>query len=208
MNKQAASKIFKLLLIVIITYGLYLSFFNPLPVDNDLLPAIAYFTIQSNILVVLALLFFLFAGHENRAMAIVRGGVMIYILVTGLVFHFLLVPNLPQYFAEGVIFRHHITHTIAPIGFILDWLLFDRKGLMYKSDLKYWVIFPMLYWTVTIIHGNISGLYPYFFMDVGAIGFAAVLTWFFALTTFFVILSFLIVRVDNMSLFKPKARSN
>ncbi len=191
------------MLIAIITYGLYLSFFKPLPVENDLLPAIAYFTIQSNMLVVLALVLFFFANHDKRTGAIVRGGAMIYILVTGLVFHFILVPDLPEYFAEGVTFRHHITHTIAPIGFILDWVLFDRKGLMYKSDLKYWVIFPMLYWIVSIVHGGISGLYPYFFMDVGAIGFTAVLAWFFALTAFFVILGLLIVHLDNMPFLSP-----
>jgi len=201
MNKQAASNIFKLLLVAIITYGLYLSFFKPLSVENDLLPAIAYFTIQSNILVVLALVFFLFANHGNRTAAVARGGAMIYILVTGLVFHFILVPGLPEYFAEGVTFRHHITHTIAPIGFILDWVLFDRKGLMRYSDLKYWIIYPLLYWIFTIIHGRISGLYPYFFMDAGAIGFAAVLTWFFALTAFFSILGLIIIRLDNMVFF-------
>ncbi len=204
MNKQTASSIFKLLLIATITYGLYLSIFKPLSVENGLLPAIAYFTIQSNILLVMALIFFLFAGHQNRVTAIVRGGVIIYILITGLVFHFLLVPGLPEYFADGLSFRHHITHTIAPIGFILDWLLFDIKGMMRNSDLKYWIIYPLLYWIVTISYGIIRGLYPYFFMDVGAIGFAAVITWFFALTAFIIILSFLVVRLDNMSIFKPK----
>lgn len=204
MNKKAASNIFKLLLVAIITYGLYLSFFKPLPVENGLLPAIAYFTIQSNILFVLVLVFFIIACNKNRTGAIFRGGVMIYILVTGLVFHFLLVPGLPEYFADGVIFRHHITHTIAPIGFILDWLLFDRKGLMRYSDLKYWLIYPLLYWIITIINGSMSGLYPYFFMDAGAIGFAAVLTWFFALSAFFIILGFIIIRLDNLPFFRPK----
>lgn len=201
LNNQPASIIYKLLLITIITYGLYLSFFKPLSVENGLLPSIAYFTIQSNILVVLALAFSLFTSRYNRAGVIARGGAMICILITGLVFHLILVPSLPEYFAAGVTFRHHITHTIAPVGFMLDWLLFDRKGLMRSTDLKYWIVYPMFYWLGTMIYGSISGLYPYFFMDPGAIGLGAVLLWFFILSAAFILFGLLIVRLDNLPLF-------
>jgi len=194
---RVISVLYKALLFTAVLYGLYLSIFKPEIIIENGLPALHYFTIQTNIMVALVLLYLIFKNGSERFSAIIRGGVLLYILVTGIIFHVLLVPALPEYFAEGVAFRHHITHTIAPVGFMLDWLLFDRKGRMLFSDLKYWLIYPLLYWLGSVTYGQFSGIYPYFFLAIGEIGLAAGLIWLLLMTTFFIMLGLLIIWIDR-----------
>jgi len=198
-SRRCIEKAYRVLLAAIILYGLYLSIFMPLRPDEGL-PAIAYFTIQSNILVVLALLYFIFNPGSGRFRAIMRSCVLLYIMATGLIFHIVLVPALPEYFAEGLAFRHHITHTIAPLWFFLDWLVFDQRGQMLYTDARYWPVYPFFYWLFSIIQGNYSGMYPYFFFDVRAIGLGAAILWLVALIAVFSFIGLILVWVDNQKL--------
>lgn len=188
--------VYKLLLLSAVLSGLYLSIFHLSDGFNGL--ALRYFTIQSNILVALAILFFLIYPRETRLRAIIRGSVLLSILVTGLVFHFILVPQLSDYFVGGIDLVNHLTHTIAPLGFILDWLLFDRKGQLKLADLPFWVIYPLLYWLVTVLQGAYTGFYPYFFMDVSLLGYGGALLWLAALIFFFSLLGLLLMGADRL----------
>lgn len=199
LEKRNIITVYRVLLMAVILYGLYLSIFMPLRPDEGL-PAIAYFTIQSNILVVLALLYFIFNPEPGRFRAILRGCVLLYIIATGLIFHIILVPALPEYFAEGLAFRHHITHTIAPLGFFLDWLLFDHSKQLRYSDARYWLIYPFLYWLFSVIQGIYSGMYPYFFFDVQAIGLGATILWLVALIAIFSVIGLILVWIDSLKL--------
>lgn len=191
-----ASVIYKLALLAAVSSGIFLSMFRPL--DYGLHP-LYFFTIQSNILVSLALVYFLLFYRPSRTRVIIRGSVMLSIAITGLVFHFLLVSNYPEYFSSGIDFRGHLTHTIAPVGFILDWLLFDKKKQMHFSHIRYWVIYPLLYWLFSVLRGSFSGVYPYFFMDVKEIGLGSALLWLMVLFVFFIFLGLLIISVDNLN---------
>ncbi len=199
LEKRNIITAYRVLLMAVILYGLYLSIFMPLR-PGEGLPAIAYFTIQSNILVVLALLYFILRPEPGRFRAILRGCVLLCIMATGLIFHIILVPALPEYFAEGLAFRHHITHTIAPLGFFLDWLLFDHSKQLRYSDARYWPIYPFLYWLFSVIQGIYSGMYPYFFFDVQAIGLGATILWLAALIAIFSFIGLILVWVDSLKL--------
>ncbi len=185
-----------MLFLFAVLYGLYLSIFAPV-FSFDGLPALSYFTVQSNILVVLFIVYAMLVPQITRFRTTARGSVLLYIAVTGLVFHIVLVPNYPEFFAGGVTFRHHLTHTIAPLGFFLDWLLFDGGGLIKAGDIKYWLIYPFLYWLFSTARGLAVGAYPYFFMDLNLLSPGTVLFWFLALSAFFVLLGLLIVFVDT-----------
>lgn len=187
---------FKMFVLGFVLYGLYLSFFVP-DFEIEGLPAISFFTTQSNILVAMALVYLITEPRHGRFRSFIRGSVMLYILITGLVFHVLLIPAYPELFADGVKFRYHLTHTIAPVGFILDWLLFERKGLMCCRDFKYWFVYPLLYWSGTVIAGRFSGVYPYFFMDINSIGLAFALFWLLFLMALFIPLGLLLIWLDN-----------
>ncbi len=198
-GKSMIITVYRAILVAIILYGLYLSIFMPLR-PGEGLPAIAYFTIQSNILVVLALLYFIFNPEPGRFRAILRSCVLLCIMATGLIFHIILVPALPEYFAEGLAFRHHITHTIAPLGFFLDWLVFDNSKQLRYADARFWPIYPSLYWLFSIIQGSFSGMYPYFFFDVQAIGLGATILWLVALLAIFSVIGLILVWIDSLKL--------
>lgn len=174
---------------------MYLSIFAPV-FSFDGLPALSYFTVQSNILVVLFTGYIMIVPRNTRFRTIARGSVLLSIAVTGLVFHFILVPYYPEFFAGGVTFRHHITHTIAPLGFFLDWFLFDTRGLIKVGDIKYWLVYPFLYWLFSTIRGLFVGAYPYFFMDLNLLSPVTVLFWVVALSIFFILLGLLIAFID------------
>jgi hypothetical protein len=183
------------LFISVVLYGLYLSIFVPV-FSFDGLPALSYFTVQSNILVVFFTAYIMIAPRNTRFRTIARGSVLLSIAVTGLVFHIILVPYYPEFFAGGVTFRHHITHTIAPLGFFLDWFLFDTRGLIKAGDIKYWLVYPLLYWLFSTIRGLAVGAYPYFFMDLNLFSPFTVLSRFIALSIFFILLGLLIAFID------------
>lgn len=187
--------LYRLALLAFVIYGLILSIFFP-EFSIDGLPALAYFTTQSNILVGLFLLYAITCPRSDRLHIFFRGSTLLCITLTGLVFHLFLVPNYPELFAEGVTFRYHITHTIVPLGFILDWLLLDKKGKIKIADLKYWLIYPALYWIFSMARGIIVGAYPYFFMDPNILGAGSIMLWLLFLIIIFTGLGLLLVALD------------
>lgn len=75
-------------------------------------------------------------------------------------------------------------HYIIPIMALLDWIIFDKKGRMKKTDPFIWLIFPFLYFIVAELDADLSSgfgvigdsKYPYYFMDVEQLGVIKVLT--------------------------------
>ncbi len=194
-NNYLASKIYKILLMAAVIYGLYLSIFY---VPHDLPPGLTLcsFAIQSNILVLLSTLYFLRFTESTRLRSIFRGTVLLSILAAGLIFHLILAPQLPAEPSNQFILANHLTHTISPLGFYLDWLLFDRKGQMQIADLPFWLIYPLLYGFVFVLQGAFTDYYPYFFMDPGAIGYREVLIWLGGLLAVFILIALLILKID------------
>jgi hypothetical protein len=145
-----------------------------------------YFTIQSNILVAAVTLSLrvdgLLRARAGRApataepggglaAAYLRGIAMLAISLTGIVFHTLLAPLLPS----PIGFDSHVLHTIVPIGFVLDWLVFSRKGRFRFRDVPVWVVYPLVYLAATLlVAAYYDGFYPYPFMDAATYGYGAV----------------------------------
>ncbi len=188
--------IYRIALLGAVLYGLTLSIFYP-EFTIEGLPSLAYFTIQSNILVALFLVYALISPRSDQLHNIFRGSVLLPIAITGLVFHLFLVPYYPELFGDGVAFRHHLTHTIVPFGFFLDWLFFDKKGQLYIGYLKYWLIYPALYWLFSMARGSFVGAYPYFFMDPGILKIGSIMLWLFSLLVIFTVISGLLVLLDR-----------
>lgn len=131
-------------------------------------------------------------------------GVMM-ILITGLVYHFILLPQKlaenPDYqiFTYGNIVVHYIT----PACMLLDWLLFDVKGKLSKWEPLIYVIVPFLYFIIASIYGYIhskapygQNAYVYFFMDFGKFGLAGVLQWTYLILICVLCLVYLIYYID------------
>ena len=159
----------------------------------------SYFTILSNILVALALTAPVVAPNSRLgrwfASEGVRAAMAMYIVVVGVVYHFLLAPTWnPQGLA---LLGNSLLHYVMPAAFVLDWLLFAPKGRLNWKDPAKWLIFPLIYGGWTLIQGALSGWWPYPFVDVGALGLGRVLLNFIGLLIFFLIVGLTVVAIDR-----------
>ncbi len=159
----------------------------------------SYFTILTNLVVAVALTGPAIAsdGRLGRWTTSegVRAAVAMYIAVVGLVYHTLLAGT---WNPEGLqLVVDQILHTVMPIAFVLDWLLFTPKGRLRWIDPVKWLAYPLLYGVWTVIHGQMIGWYPYWFIDIGELGWARAMTNFGALLVFFLALGLVVVALDR-----------
>lgn len=125
-----------------------------------------YFTIQSNIIVVVV--FFLLglatlAGRStSRALQLARACATTYIVVVGIVYNTLLVG------LEGGIsleWANWVLHVALPVYAAIDWILFgDRSKLAWNT---YWIVlvYPIVWIIVVLTRGATDGWVPYPFLD-------------------------------------------
>lgn len=131
-----------------------------------------FFTILTNILVGLAFTAPLLnpAGrlHAFFSRPIVRAAIALYILVVAVVYHALLsgIHN-----PVGLNALTNIAlHTLIPILYILDWVVFAHKAPMRYAHIPLWVIYPLVYGLFNIVRGMLTGFYPYPFIDISKLG--------------------------------------
>jgi hypothetical protein len=138
----------------------------------------SFFTILSNVLAAVALLLPLLAPDTRLGRFLDRPGVRTaitgYIIMVGVVYYVLL-RNLSER-AGWPLFFEHMLHYVTPPLFVLDWLLFvDKRELDWRPGLGA-LVFPALYIAWTLVHGAVSGWYPYPFIDVPDLGYPRALT--------------------------------
>ncbi len=133
---------------------------------------LGYFTILTNILVALAFSvpFFKDTGRLKTFFQrqSVRAAIALYILVVCLVYY-------------GVLAQIHETeglstvlnlglHLILPGLYLVDWVVFAKKGAMSFKHLPMWTLYPIVYGLFVIIRGHLTGFYPYPFLNIDEIG--------------------------------------
>jgi len=173
-----------------------------------------FFTILGNFLVAFAFAAPLLQSRHSRESGNllsffnrpgVRTAIGIYILVVGVIF-FLLLRHV--YRPTGLGWWLNISlHYLMPPIFLADWLLFVDKRNLRFAEIPYWLIFPLLYAVYVLIHGAVSGYYPYPFLDVSQLGYGRVLLDMAGLTVMFAILGVVFVAVGRALPVAPAARA-
>lgn len=132
-----------------------------------------YYTIQSNILVLLSLsASFLLSLIKNKKSSFffivhpaVRGALSVYIAITFFGFAIFL-----QKSGSGLSFTNFMVHYITPIYFLFDAIVsIPRRTLKWKY-IGPWYIYPAGYLILTIIYGSETGFYAYYFLDYSKLG--------------------------------------
>ncbi|AQR61834.1 hypothetical protein BZG35_09325 [Brevundimonas sp. LM2] len=159
----------------------------------------SYFTILTNILVALALTAPALAPDSRlgrwTASEGVRAALAMYIAVVGLIYHALLASS---WNPQGLLaVANQALHTVMPIAFVLDWLIFVPKGRLRWIDPVKWLAYPLLYGVFTVIHGQLIGWYPYWFIDIGELGWGPALINFGLLLVFFLVLGLIVAALDR-----------
>ena len=180
-------------------YGLMLAG-NPETSPAELtLNFFSFFTVLTNVLVAVALTLPVvwagtrlgrWAGSEG-----VRAGVILYAVVVGLVYHFLLHAAWdPQGWA---LIANVLLHYVMPTAILLDWLLFTPKGFLRWLDATKWLAFPVIYGGWTLVHGYAAGWWPYWFINVEELGVGKAALYFSGLLIFFLCAGLVVVAADR-----------
>ncbi|MCX3059800.1 Pr6Pr family membrane protein [Streptomyces beihaiensis] len=190
-----------------------------LSISTSVLRTLSYFTIQSNIL--LAVVLTLSAWHAWTARPplnpLLTGGALLFIAITGLVYHLLLANSSSGFSMVGdpdfVMTAPHqaanqLLHTVTPIGATLNWLLLTRPGTYRRHHAALWLTYPLAYFAFALTRGALMppgapARYPYPFLDVEAHGYADVLRNAVVLGLAFYALALLLVTLDRI---RPEAR--
>ena len=159
----------------------------------------SFFTILSNILVALALTAPVVAPNSRLgrwgASEGVRAAVAMYIVVVGVVYHFLLAATWnPQGWS---LLANNLLHYVMPIAFVIDWLAFTPKGRLRWVDPVKWLVPVLIYGGWTLAHGWLSGWWPYWFVDADTLGLGTVTIHFAGLLVFFLIVGLIVVAIDR-----------
>ena len=206
-DNKRFSFFFKLLIVLMGTYGLYKAcFFNKVSLEEHF----SYYTNLSNLICVIYFLIIIVRTVIVKKIDTkyygLKGAVVVMIAVTGLVYNFILRPFMSD--VEGVMdlhsFSNYIVHLIIPVMVILDWLLFDKKGNLKSKYSIYWLVIPFMYWIFICIRANFAkpfmytgSKYPYFFIDIEEFGVGIVIVNVILAIAAILLLGFILCKIDN-----------
>ncbi|TIV96585.1 MAG: hypothetical protein E5V85_17410 [Mesorhizobium sp.] len=99
---------------------------------------------------------------------------------------------------EGLFFICDVLlHYVAPLIFVLWWLIASADGSTRWRDISRWMIYPLAYLAYALIRAPFAGEVPYPFLDVAKNGAADVAVSALAITALFLGLCVLAVFVDH-----------
>jgi len=137
----------------------------------------SYFTIETNILVVIMLLMsaVAIAAGKNGKLDLFRSATTVYILVVGIGFSALL-SGLEGVKLTAVPWDNVVLHYIIPVAVFADFMTDrPRRKLPFKKALL-WLLFPIVYAIYALVRGGLTGWYPYPFLNPDVSGASSVVT--------------------------------
>ncbi|MDR3125641.1 MAG: Pr6Pr family membrane protein [Candidatus Nomurabacteria bacterium] len=201
--------VFRVLLVAVCLYGLVAIFSVSGFSGQELL---SFYTIDSNIAVLAFFSWLLFYTWRRPKQELpswcltVKGAVMFGIVLTFLVYHFILSPTLFSVsdgqwaFAQSPM--NIALHYIVPLMTLVDWLLFDKKGNFKRWMPLVWLAIPSVHLVFVLIRAQFSTFsltgshYPYFFIDIDTYGIGQVALNVLGLAVCLIILGYIFYLID------------
>ncbi|GLW35068.1 Pr6Pr family membrane protein [Actinoplanes regularis] len=142
------------------------------PAVTRFIRLLSYFTIQSNILLlIVATTLTLNPDRDGRLWRVIRLNAILGIIITGLVYATVLAGTAHP---TGAGWWSNLGfHYIAPWWALLGWLLFGPRSRLDTRTLFLAAAWPVLWIGYTFAHGAATDWYPYPFADVTEIGYGA-----------------------------------
>ena len=161
---------------------------------------LGYFTVQSNLFVLLYIAAALAASSTTRSSGALfrrfHGAVLLYILVTAVIYNSLLAGAVHESGYSGLILV--VNHTITPALVLVDWALSHEREPYRAGDIGLWLIYPVAYGVFATIEGARTGVFRYFFLDFRTPPPTTYLVQMTAVTVFFVLLAAGIVGANRL----------
>lgn len=132
----------------------------------------SYFTIDSNLIAAAILLVGAAnAGRSSARLDLFRGGAVVYMSITGIVFTLLLSNTDVD---TAIPWVNTVVHELMPLVILADWLVTPPVTRLRLQDGLLWLSFPLVWIIYTLIRGSIVNLYPYPFLNPANGGYASV----------------------------------
>lgn len=133
----------------------------------------SYFTIDSNLIAVACLLggAARWQADRSRTLDLARGGAVVYMSMTGIVFTLLLSNTDVD---TAIPWVNTVVHELMPLVIVSDWLLDPPPARLPMREGLLWLGFPLIWIVYTLTRGAIVGLYPYPFVNPANGGYASV----------------------------------
>ncbi len=159
-----------------------------------------YFTIQSNLIVAVALAVTLVAAAKRKRsdlrVSLLRGAATVYIATTGIVYNTLLTgANV----SASVPWSNDIVHKVVPAYVVLDWLLFSDRARLLFRHVWWFLLYPAVWTTVVLVRGATDGWVPYPFLDP-AQGYGVVAIYVVGIAVSITLLGVLVVAMSRLRL--------
>lgn len=192
-------------LVLVLQGGRVLDEAEPPALGTRLVRFIAYFTIQSNVLVaVVSVQLARDPLRDGRAWRVLRLAAVVGITVTGVVHFFLLRPLLDLAGADRL--ADTLLHVAVPLLAVVGWALFGPRPRVDVRDIKLALCWPLAWTAVILVAGGLSGWYPYPFLDHreehGTPGVVAAVA---GITVFFLLVFAVVRYVDQRARPAPEA---
>jgi cytochrome bd-type quinol oxidase subunit 2 len=139
---------------------------------------------------------------DSKNIEIARLSFTVAMIVVGVVYH-LLLADAPGDARDGdyvwPVLPNEVIHTYGPILIAIDYLL-SRKAFQIKLRAALWVaVFPLTWLLFSVIRGLITNWWPYWFINPNEEGgVPGMLTYIAAITSFFLILGFLVLGIKKL----------
>jgi hypothetical protein len=165
MNGQVIGRILRLLMAAAVVAAIITQLSNTIGNGHSVVNFFSFFTIQSNIIGVVAITIAAFAGPRARSsvwLSQLRGAATLYMAITGMIFSLLLSGADVQ---TPIPWVNSTLHYVFPLFIVIDWLV-DRsvRPLSFKQGLIF-LSYPVAYGIYSLIRGPIVDWYPYPFLD-------------------------------------------
>ena len=212
MTKSKSSVCYRILVVLSLLAGILINVIKTKSVSAIL----SYFTLQSNILcfAVFASIVFMELRKKNYKSDVyylVKGGITIAILITGLTYLFALSPtgfcmDFQQKTLANKTISNLLVHVVSPILVTLDYFLFDEKGHFKRYYPIIWLCIPFDYLLYVYTYSSSGGTFfniggskkfAYFFLDYEKIGYLGVAKWVMLITLCILFVSYLLVWFDR-----------
>ena len=166
----------------------------------ELIKYLSFMTIWTNFIVAVSFTFQVISTESRIGKILnapsVQGGILLYIIVVSLVYHLVLAhiwdPKGPEKVADEFL------HTVVLVLYLLYWIFFVRRGdLRFSNSIK-WLIYPLIYLIYSLIRGALTGLYPYYFMNVAKLGYAVTFRNIGFIMAGYILLGIIIILIDKI----------
>ena len=168
-----------------------------------------YYTVLSNLLVMIFTGYLLWKMRregdywQSSSLLRLKGGVTMSIMITCVIYHFMLAPLTKDFYR----LENFLCHYIVPLWFLVDTIIFDKSRQYKWFDPIVWTVLPLLYMGFAILNGFVLKMdvpnakdspFPYFFLNANKYGWGFVFRWAAIIFVAYMVSGYLFYLVKNI----------